>query len=162
MIKIERLSEDRGQDYRDLRLGALQSEPVAFGSSYEEERLLTEANWRDRIKNALFAMEDNQPVGMVVVMRNNRIKQNHIAEIYGVYVKKEYRGKGIGKQLMEAALGEIYTQKDVTKIKIGVNPTQKAAEQLYWKMGFEKAGRLKNEMRIDGNYYDELVMEKYL
>ncbi len=162
MITIGRLSEDRWQDYRDLRLEALQSDPLAYGGSYEEEQLNTEAHWRDRIKNTLFAMEDNKPVGIVVVVRNNRIKTNHVVEIYGVYVKKERRGQGIGKQLMKAALKEINSFKGVTKIKIEVNPTQKVAERLYRKLGFKVVGRMKKELHINDKFYDELFMEKHL
>jgi GNAT superfamily N-acetyltransferase len=162
MIEIKKLDADRWQDFRDLRLEALKSEPIAFSSSYEEEQLLPESVWRERIKNVIFAMSDNQPVGMAGNFRSNRIKTNHVCEIYGMYVRKEYRSQGIGKKLLEAVLEEIQNLKGVTKIKIGVNPTQKAAEHLYRKYGFKVAGHFKKDMCVNDIFYDEIFLEKFL
>jgi RimJ/RimL family protein N-acetyltransferase len=162
MIKISKLNADRWQDYRDLRLEALKSEPVAFSSSYEEEQLIPESVWRERIKNALFASENDNLVGMAGVFQNNRLKTRHVCEIFGVYVRSEYRDKGIGKQLIAAVIEELKNIKGITKIKIGVNPTQKAAAHIYRKFGFTPVGLLKKDMRVNGKFYDELWMEKYL
>lgn len=162
MIEIKKLNEDRWQDFRDLRLEALKTEPIAFSNSDEEEQVLPEPVWRERIKNVIFAMSDNKPVGMAGNFRSNRIKTNHVCEIYGMYVRKEYRSQGIGKKLLEAMLEEIQNLKGVTKIKIGVNPAQKAAEHLYWKYGFKAAGHFKKDMCINGIFYDEIFLEKFL
>jgi ribosomal protein S18 acetylase RimI-like enzyme len=43
-----------------------------------------------------------------------------------------------------------------------VNTEQNAAVDLYKQFGFNVVGRLKNELRIDGKFYDELIMEKLL
>ena len=162
MIKIEKLNEDRWQDYRALRLEALQSDPIAYSSSFEEEQTYPEPVWRDSIKNTLFAISDNKPVAMVANFRSNRIKTNHVCEIWGMYVRREYRGQGIGNKLMAAVLEEIQNLKGVTKIKIGVNPTQKVAEHLYQKYGFKAAGHFKKEMCVNGIFYDEIFLEKFL
>jgi RimJ/RimL family protein N-acetyltransferase len=50
----------------------------------------------------------------------------------------------------------------VIKIELTVNPVQKAAVRLYRKYGFKQAGRTKKALKIDGKYYDELFMEKFL
>jgi ribosomal protein S18 acetylase RimI-like enzyme len=162
VITIEKLDAGRWQDYRDLRLEALQSDPLAFIAAYEELKTYSTEHWQDRVKNALFAMDNDKPVGMIVYVRNGGMNTNHIAEIYGFYVTKNYRGRGIGKKLIDAALAEIQKLEGVTKIKIDVNPTQKAAKHLYRKCGFKKAGFLKKEVRHGDMFYDEIVMEKYL
>jgi RimJ/RimL family protein N-acetyltransferase len=59
-------------------------------------------------------------------------------------------------------LEEIQKSKDVVKIKLTVNPEQKAAVKLYQKSGFKIIGRLEKELLIDGRFYDELIMEKLL
>ena len=162
MIEITKLDENSWQDFRDLRLEALKSDPIAFSSSYEEEQLLPESVWRESIKNVIFVISDNQPVGMAGNFRSNRIKTNHVCEIYGMYIRKEYRSQGIGKKLLEAVLEEIQNLKGVTKIKIGVNPTQKAAEHLYRKYGFKVAGHFKKDMCVNDIFYDEIFLEKFL
>jgi GNAT superfamily N-acetyltransferase len=101
MITIEKLPEDRWQDCRNLRLEALQKEPLAFSSSYEEEQATPENIWRQRIKNNLFVMADDKPVGIAGFFRNTHNKTSHVCEMYGVYLREEYRKQGIGKRLMK-------------------------------------------------------------
>jgi ribosomal protein S18 acetylase RimI-like enzyme len=161
-ITIEKLNEDRWQDYRDLRLEALKSEPIAFSSSYEEEQSIPENSWRERINNNLFVMADNKPVGLAGFFRNTHLKTHHVCEMYGVYLRSEYRGQGIGKRLVEAVMAEIQRLKGVTIIEVGVNPTQKAAKNLYRKRGFKTVAHFNKWMCIDGKFYDALIMEKHL
>jgi RimJ/RimL family protein N-acetyltransferase len=161
-VTIEKLDENHWQDYRDLRLEALKEEPLAFSSSYEEEQSIPENSWRERIKNNLFVMEDNQPVGLAGFFRNPHLKTNHVCEMYGVYLRKEYRGQGIGKRLVEAVMAEIQSLKGILIIEVGVNPTQKAAKHLYQKYGFETVAHFKNWMYVNGKFYDALIMEKHL
>ena len=162
MIEIRKLDVDRWQDYRELRLEALKTEPLAFSSSYEEELLFPEEKWRDRIANVLFALEDDVPIGMIVVAFNLNRKTNHIANIFGVFVKRDYREQHTGTQLMQEAIAWVQAHGGIVKIDLSVNVEQKAALKLYKKSGFEVIGRLKNDMRVDGNFYDELMMEKFL
>ncbi len=42
MIVTKSLSPERWKEYADLRLEALKNDPLAFGSSYEEELQLRE------------------------------------------------------------------------------------------------------------------------
>ena len=93
MIEIKKLSESRWKDFKDLRLESLKTEPAAFGSSYEEEIRLSKKEWKRRINNSLFACLNEKPIGMILYIFNKKIKTNHIANIFGVYVKKEYRGR---------------------------------------------------------------------
>ena len=104
MVEIKKLSADRWKDYRSLRLEALKNDPTAFGSSYGEEMKLSEKEWKRRMKNTLFALSDNKPIGMIVYVFQKKAKIKHIANIFGVYVKREFRNRGIGKNLIESAL----------------------------------------------------------
>lgn len=160
MIEVKKLSDDRWKDYQDLRLAALKSDPIAFGSSYEEEIIISEEEWKKRIKNTLFALLNDKPIGMIVYIFDSKLKTKHVANIFGVYVKKEYRGQGIGKKLIESAISLIKKNKNIVKIKLNVNPEQKATVKLYEKYGFKTVGMLKNELYINGKFYDELIMEK--
>lgn len=66
MIEIKKLPPSRWKDFRDLRLEALQTDPLAFASSYEEEKNLTQDEWKRRINNSLFALSSDKPIGMIV------------------------------------------------------------------------------------------------
>jgi ribosomal protein S18 acetylase RimI-like enzyme len=162
MITVTRLDESRWAEYRDLRLEALKNDSPAYGSSYEEELPYQEADWRRRMRSVLFALDDDVPVGTIVCGRNSRLKTSHICGIYGVYITKSHRGRGIGNKLMDAALAEIRKMPGVVKIELAVNPAQKAARRLYRKYGFKVTGRVTKAIRVDGVFYDELMMEKHL
>ena len=162
MLKIGRLSADRWEDYRDLRLEALKSDPYAFGSSFEEEVVLAEDEWKRRIQNVLFAMSDDAPIGMIVCLFNNRPKTKHIAEIVGVYVSASQRGQGVGTRMLERALSLIRSKKGIVKVQLAVNPEQRAAVKLYKSAGFFVWGRTKKELKVGRRFCDMLFMEKHL
>lgn len=161
LYPVKRLPESKWRACRDLRLEALQAEPLAFGSAFEAEVPLTEKEWRYRIQNALFALDQQEPVGMVVLIGDPGPKARHIANIYGLYVKASHRGNGIGYHLMAAALQEIRAWKRIRKVKLAVNVEQKAAITLYEQLGFVAVGKLKDELYYQGKYYDELIMERF-
>jgi ribosomal protein S18 acetylase RimI-like enzyme len=162
VIVVKKLHEDRWNEYRDFRLEALQREPIAFGSSYDEEVSIPEEVWRKRIGNALFALSKGRLIGIIVCVQSDRIKTKHVANIFSFYVIEKYRGQGLGKKLIDRALTEVQKSRDVVKIKLTVNPEQKVALKLYRKFGFKIAGRCKKELYVEGRFYDELIMEKML
>ena len=160
MIEIRKLPADRWEDYRNLRLEALRSDPSAFGSSFEEEATLTEDEWKGRIQNALFAISEGKPIGMIVRVFSGRLKTKHGADIFGVYVSANHRGKGVGTSLLERTMLLIRKNKRVVKVKLAVNPEQRAAVKLYKKAGFVVTGRSKKELKVGRRFFDMLFMEK--
>lgn len=47
-------------------------------------------------------------------------------------------------------------------LHLGVKDDNLTAVNLYKKMGFNEIGRHKNFFKIDGKYYDEMLMDLYL
>lgn len=161
MLEIKTIPKTRWKEYKALRLEALKKEPLSFARTYEEERDYSEKKWKERIKNTLFALENNELAGIVSFRQCELIKMSHIAEIVGLYVKEEYRGKKIGSKLLEAAINKIKTNKKIEKIRLITDPSLKA-QKLYKKFGFEKVVILKKELKYKGKYHDDLIMEKLL
>ncbi len=162
MLVIDSISSDRWSEARDLRLMALKTEPTAFGSSPEEEATFSEAEWRRRTANALFAISDGKLVGSITYFSGSKIKTRHIVHIHGVFVDPNYRSRGIGRKLLETALGLIQKNGDVVKIQLTVNSRRIPAVSLYRRLGFEVVGELKKELNVGGEFQDELLMEKML
>lgn len=162
MIEVVTLPPERWREARDLRLRALKTDPIAFGSSFEEEENFSEAEWQRRMGNALFAVSDNKLVGSVAYQFSDRIKVRHITRIFGVYVDQNHRGKGVGKKLLERALELIRQNKDIAKVQLMVNQEQEVAVESYKRIGFIVVGKLKKEIKVNDVFYDELVMEKML
>lgn len=160
-MEIIKLPPARWEDYRFIRLEALKREPAAFCSAYEEEKALPSSVWKRRIKNCFFATSDDEIVGVVGYSFRERVKDRHIAEVFGLYVKKGHRGKGVGRDLMKSALSDIQNNKEIIKARLSVNAEQRAAIGLYERLGFVVVGRMKNELKVGPAFFDQLIMEKY-
>ena len=57
MLQIKKLLPERWKEFKELRLFALQNDPLAFGSSYEEEINFPDDFWKNRLKRALMMVE---------------------------------------------------------------------------------------------------------
>lgn len=161
-LEIKSLTAERWEDYREIRLEALKTESPAFGSSYEEEEKFPTEKWKERIGSMLFCLDEGVPVGMISYVIRNRLKTNHGADIFSMYVKPEHRGKGLGDMLVKGAIKRIMENKGVTKIVLSVVTSQEPAVRLYEKNGFKPVGILHGELQVDGVFYDEMIMEKFL
>ena len=166
MVQIKSIPKTRWKEHKELRLEALKKYPKAFGTSLKEELKFKEKDWNNRTwtKNSdtVFALDNNKLVGMVAYFVVDRLSQRHIANVVGMYVKEEYQNQGVGKKLLEAIFKKIKERGGVTKIKITVVTTNKPALKLYEKVGFKKTALLKKELKINGKYYDEYLMEMLL
>lgn len=159
-ITIEKASPDRWHEYRDIRLLALTSDPLAFASTYEEELLLTEANWRQRIGNMFFALDNANIVGLVGLVRQENFASFHSGHIVSLWVKPEYRGAKIAKNLV-GHIQELAPKLALRKLFLEVTTSQTAAINLYENLGFIKIGVLKDNIRKGDRYLDEFLMEWY-
>lgn len=92
---------------RELRLKALQTEPLAFGSTYARERAFDELTWRARSASGtrLFAVPAAAPlippVGMVGAVP---VVEPGVLELVAMYVIPEFRGSGVADQLVRAVI----------------------------------------------------------
>lgn len=162
-VVVKELPPEKWEEYKRIRLEALKNEPLAFGSSYEEEKDREPKVWKERMErdtSPLFALVNGQVVGVAVYAFEKGIKLDHIAHIYSVYVKKEFRGKGIASKLLNSVLRKIFANKKIKKIVLNVTEIQKPARELYKQLGFREVGVLKKEICVDKKYYNSVVMEK--
>ena len=162
MVEIRKLPPGRWRDYRTLRLESLKGSPLAFGSAFEEEAKFGEGEWKQRMKDAHFAMEGEAPIGMVVLTVSSGAKFRHIAEIYSFYVRRSCRGRGVGTALLRHAIGLASSDGRLVKARLYVNSQQRTAIRMYEKNGFSVVGRLRNEMKVGSRFYSMLIMEKVL
>ena len=116
MVEVKTLPPRRWREAKEIRLRALKTVPLAFGSSYEEEEKLSSAEWRKRMVHTLYALSEDKPVGTVTFHFNNRPKSKQIARIIGVFVDADHRGLGIGRELLERTLELIQEKKGIVKI----------------------------------------------
>ena len=79
------------------------------------------------------------------------------AEIMNIVTKKDYRNQGIGKVLLDKIIVEA-KNKNIRKVNLEVNESNKIAIHLYEEFGFIKNGERKNYY----NSQNAILMSKYL
>jgi ribosomal protein S18 acetylase RimI-like enzyme len=165
-ITVKRATLEDWKNYKEIRLDALQKNPESFGRAYEEEKNRSENEWKskleDKNRTTLLVLDGKKAVGILGIIFESSARVAHIADIISVYLKEEYRGKGIASQLMEEAIKVIKSRKITKKVKLNVTTNQLPAVNLYKKFGFRIVGELKNEMNVNGKYYNSYVMELLL
>jgi ribosomal protein S18 acetylase RimI-like enzyme len=81
--------------------------------------------------------------------------------IVGTFILPEWRNKRIGKQLAEYTFN-FARNNDYEKIVIYVRANNSGAIAFYKELGFIQKGILSRQVKIDGQYEDELFLELFL
>lgn len=160
---IRRLVPSDAVAYQSLRLVALRESPTAFSSSHEEEcdtALSTiEAQMApDSGRNRFGAFDGAALVAVVGVGRHAALKVRHKAFIAGMYVAPAWRGKGVGRLLLEQALAFADAMPGLHQVTLAVTADNGAAVALYQSMGFAVYGREPHALLVDGVLHDDMQM----
>ena len=105
-----------------------------------------------------YAIENQTVVGWCDIFPEDNPRQSHRGSL-GMGLLPAYRGKGIGSRLLEAVLAHAKSF-GLEKVELNVYTSNVAAIALYKKMGFVEEGLLKKYRKLDGIYYDCIVMAK--
>lgn len=156
--KIRPLRSDDGAQYRELRLTALRLQPEAFGSSFEEESLLDEGAFAERLADGrtFGAWSGEQLVGCAGLALREKTKLRHKGHLWGMFVRPEVRGRGLGKCLLREVL--THSRTCCEEVLLTVVADNEAAYRLYTSAGFVEYGREPRAIKIGSDYFDELLM----
>ncbi len=164
-IRLITLDPNEWKAYKQIRLEALKNEPDAFARTYDEERDKKDEVWKERLEEA----QNNNKVVLLFVQYNNRIvgmgglfythEHSPLVEIWGIYINKEFRGKGLGKVLITNLITKAKKNKKTKKLKIEVNSANIPAIRLYLRLGFNIT---ETKKKVLHGKFDEYVMEKEL
>lgn len=91
---------------------------------------------------------------------SNRCAYRSVADL-SVYIKREKRGNGIGKMLLEA-IEQKASENEFHKIILFTFPFNPAGQKLYQKLGYREVGIFKEQGELDGKPVDVMAMEKLL
>lgn len=105
---------------------------------------------------AVVAVEEGKVVGLCDVNRIRPETELQHNGLLGIAIRKEFRGSGIGKELMAAMLERCRGKFET--IVLDVFTTNKNAISLYKKFGFVEYGLLPNAVKRGNRYFDELKM----
>jgi L-amino acid N-acyltransferase YncA len=106
--------------------------------------------------------EDGELVGFQTLDRWTKLfhSMDHVGQL-GTFVLGEWRGRGVGRQLAAQTLA-FARSAGYEKMVVFVRARNTGAQRFYAASGFSACGRLVRQVRIGGEYDDEIVMEMFL
>lgn len=156
--EIKRLQEQDWELWKAIRLEALKLYPEAFGSSYEEESLWTDENFKQNLtKSDIFgAFINHKLVGVAGFAIYGPQKLRHKGMLFTLYVKEENRSQGIAGQLLEKLIHHARTK--VLQLHCSVKVENHQATKLYQKHGFQIFGTEPRALKVAESFYDLHLM----
>jgi ribosomal protein S18 acetylase RimI-like enzyme len=148
--------------FRAIRLEGLERHPSAFGASFREESARPLPFFADRLEasHVLGAEKQGRLVGVAGFQFHDTEKARHRGTLWGMYVRAEARGTGVARRLVDGVLA--HARERVEDIVLRVEAKNAVAIALYKSAGFVVTAQDARSMKIDGVYYDELVMQMRL
>lgn len=128
-----------------------------FYLSVADEEAFIENSRKASNQIALLAQLDGEIVAMLHVEASPKKRLRHIGE-FGITVRKDHWGKGIGKILMESLLDWAKAGGVIRKLNLRVQTDNTNAIKLYERFGFEREGLVRRDSCIDGQFFDSYLM----
>lgn len=145
-MEIRRIQATEGLQLQELRLRALADAPEAFGSTLAEMQQQPEEYWHGRAASTsagerasmFIAIEAGRWLGMVGGYVDG--ERPDTIELVSLWVDPAFRGRGVGRSLMEAVIAWAREQR-ASRLGLWVTQTNAAAAGLYTSMGFRPTGK---------------------
>jgi GNAT superfamily N-acetyltransferase len=162
-IVIRLLEPKEAVAYVEIRREALETVPLAFASSPEDDRGRSVDTVRQSLADPenqviVGAFDGERLVGIAGVGRYEKTKLRHRAIIWGMYVRRGARGLGLGRRLLEAAVQQAGAWPDVLQVHISVTDAAPEARRLYESAGFTPWGAEPRALGLRGEFVTEYHM----
>ena len=159
-LKIKEIKSDQNKEYKEFfTLGLINDENNFRISPNDDLDALFPT--KDRSDSfTLGAYLDNELAGIVSFERDGeqREKLRHKGLLFRMYVSESFRGKGIGKKLVETLVQRVKAISDIEQINLTVISDNENAKGLYKKFGFETFSIEQNAIKWKNNYFTEEQM----
>jgi L-amino acid N-acyltransferase YncA len=109
----------------------------------------------------LVAEEDGRVLGWAKLSEySDRCAYGGVAEV-SVYVARAARGRGLGRELVDAICAEA-ERRGMTKLIGLIFPENRASLALFRSAGFGEVGTFRRHGRLDGRWRDVTIVERLL
>jgi GNAT superfamily N-acetyltransferase len=146
-VEIRRIRADEGLRLRELRLHALATAPMAFGSNLAREQAFPESAWHERAADgatgsdrATFIAEDaGRWIGLATGVARHPEGPAHSPMLVGMFVDSTQRGRGVGAALVERVTEWAHALA-APHLYLWATSTNRPAVALYERCGFSPTG----------------------
>jgi ribosomal protein S18 acetylase RimI-like enzyme len=155
---LRRLAPDDAALYRDIRLEGLADSPDAFSSTLEAEEERPLEAFAERLADSYVvgAFSGTHLAGVAGFYVQPGPKHAHKGILWGMYVRPEYCGLGIGRMLVEAVVE--HARERVELLQLMVVSDNLPARRLYESLGFLEYGVEWHATKHRGRYHDDVMM----
>jgi len=152
---LKKLTARDAEAYQQLRLEGLFNHPCEFGASFEEEANLSLKEVGERLnKSSIYgAFLEDRLFAIAGYRRFNGLKKQHKGQLYGVYVGKSGRRRGLGEAVVHHVIEKART--DVEQLTATVASLNLPAKSLYEKLGFIAFGHEPRAHKVGDRYFDQ-------
>jgi GNAT superfamily N-acetyltransferase len=141
LITIRRIQVDEVDLFREIRLAALQEAPYAFSTTYESALQRSGESWREQVESTakgsdratFLAVSEDTPIGVAALYRLE--DQADIGEVLQVWIRPEYRGTRLARDLMDTIFAWAKAN-SFRRIIAGVTKGNARALRFYTNYGF--------------------------
>lgn len=163
MNTLRELTPNDVVEFRRLRLLGLQESPAAFGASFAQDEKIPLEELAKRLNGTvdrwvLGVFSEAYLVGVVGFMRDTGDKLRHKGFLWGMYVDPGFRGKGMARDLLSAALSRTDATPGLRCVRLSVVTSNSKAVCLYKRFGFYKYGEEEDALYVDGVFHSEFHM----
>lgn len=95
------------------------------------------------------------------LLRERPAKMAHRAYIVMVYVRRDQRGTGVARALLQSTMEHARTMA-IRQLELAVNAENEAAIRFYRREGFREIGRIPNALMHEDREIDELLMARHI
>ncbi len=123
---------------------------------------MSENDWRQRLNDPVFAIfQDGDPIGLIGLVRERLPRAAHRASITMVYIRKNFRGSGLAKSLLDT-VAKFAWDIGVTQLELTVSSENPVAISFYRREGFVEIGRIPAGFIHEGREIDDVLMVRRL
>jgi len=169
-VDIRLLTRSDAPEYQQLRLLSLQTDEVAFLSTFDMESKLPDVAFADHLDWAFHPPSfgyfgifvDDELAGYIQTGKNYLEKQSHVASLYNLYIAPKFRHKGYAGQLIAFVTNLLRDEDNIERVFLTCTAKNPNAYNLYKRLGFHRIGVKVKAIKWNGQYDDEIEMVKLL
>lgn len=156
---VRRLTAEDAAAFQALRLEGAERHPSQFRFALEDERLLTLDQVASRLNREYvvggFQSGDLVAIGGLVRLSGAKLK--HKALLWGMYVREESRGVGLGDAIVSRLLTYALSE-GIEIVVLTLAAENERARKLYERWGFVRYGTEPRSVKNGDDYFDEALM----